>query len=60
MNNDRSEDLNMGAIFNSRERTLSDWNKLLVEADARFVLKGVTRPKGSALSLMEVVWEAAS
>ncbi|EDO00422.1 hypothetical protein SS1G_14292 [Sclerotinia sclerotiorum 1980 UF-70] len=35
----RAEDLNMGAVFNSRERT------------------GVTQPKGSALGIIEVIWD---
>ncbi|KAI0148064.1 sterigmatocystin 8-O-methyltransferase [Hypoxylon sp. NC0597] len=52
----RSEDLNMGAIFNARERTFSEWKALFTEADARFILKTVNRPKGSTLSLMEIEW----
>ncbi|KAM7195870.1 6-hydroxytryprostatin B O-methyltransferase [Rhypophila sp. PSN 637] len=52
----RSEDLNMAAIFNSRERTLREWKALFQQADERFVFKGVTKPEGSALSMMEVVW----
>lgn len=46
----------MGAVFNARERTLSEWKALFIEADARFVLKSVNRPKGSILSLMEIEW----
>ncbi|KUJ18481.1 S-adenosyl-L-methionine-dependent methyltransferase [Mollisia scopiformis] len=42
----RAEDLNMGAIFNSLERT----------ADLRFVIKSVIEPKGSALGIIEVLW----
>ncbi|KAM7218646.1 6-hydroxytryprostatin B O-methyltransferase [Rhypophila decipiens] len=52
----RSEDLNMAAIFNSRERTLREWKALFHQADERFVFKGVTKPEGSALSMTEVVW----
>ncbi|KAK4207347.1 6-hydroxytryprostatin B O-methyltransferase [Rhypophila decipiens] len=52
----RSEDLNMAAIFNSRERTLREWEALFQQADDRFVFKSVTKPEGSALSMMEVVW----
>ena len=52
----RSEDLNMGAIFNSRERTLREWMALFVEADSGFVLTSVRKPEGSALAVMEVVW----
>lgn len=58
INNDRhrSEDLNMGAVFNARERTLSEWKALFIKADARFVLTSVNRPKGSTLSLMAIEW----
>ncbi|KAI0023442.1 sterigmatocystin 8-O-methyltransferase [Xylariomycetidae sp. FL0641] len=52
----RSEDLNMAAVFNARERTLSEWRTLFSEADARFILKSVNKPRGSTLSLMEVEW----
>ncbi|KAF4633293.1 hypothetical protein G7Y89_g4831 [Cudoniella acicularis] len=53
----RAEDLNMGAVFNSRERTVNEWAVLLKDADPRFVLKGVTEPKGSALGIIEVIWD---
>ncbi|KAI1379802.1 sterigmatocystin 8-O-methyltransferase [Hypoxylon crocopeplum] len=52
----RSEDLNMSAVFNARERTFNEWKALFIEADARFILKSVNRPKGSTLSLIEVEW----
>jgi hypothetical protein len=50
------EDLNMGAAFNARERTVSEWKILLREADPRFLLKSVVEPPGSALGIIEVVW----
>ncbi|KAK4172414.1 6-hydroxytryprostatin B O-methyltransferase [Triangularia setosa] len=53
----RAEDLNMATIFNARERTLGEWKALFAQADAGFKLEGVTKPKGSALTIMEVVWE---
>ncbi|KAK3329993.1 S-adenosyl-L-methionine-dependent methyltransferase [Apodospora peruviana] len=56
----RSEDLNMGAIFNSRERTLREWKALFTEADPAFVLGAVTKPEGSALTVMEVMWLPSS
>ncbi|KAI0181156.1 sterigmatocystin 8-O-methyltransferase [Hypoxylon sp. FL1284] len=55
----RSEDLTMGAVFNSRERTLREWKALFSQADSRLVLKQVIKPKGSALSIMEVVLAAS-
>ncbi|KAI0888674.1 S-adenosyl-L-methionine-dependent methyltransferase [Annulohypoxylon maeteangense] len=53
----RSADLNMGAIFNARERTVTEWKALITEADTRFLLKQVIQPKGSALAIMEVLWD---
>lgn len=53
----RSADLNMGAIFNARERSVAEWKALITEADARFQLKQVIQPKGSALAIMEVRWD---
>ena len=49
----------MGAVFNSRERTLADWKVLLKEADTRFLLMNVIEPKGSALGILEIVWNKA-
>ncbi|KAK4692501.1 hypothetical protein P7C71_g4723, partial [Lecanoromycetidae sp. Uapishka_2] len=40
------------------ERNEDEWNRLFKRADWRFTLKGVTTPKGSMMSLIEVVWEA--
>jgi hypothetical protein len=53
----REEDLNMGAIFNSKERTVNEWRALLISADPRFVLKGVTESEGLDLGILEVVWD---
>ncbi|KAI0469792.1 S-adenosyl-L-methionine-dependent methyltransferase [Xylariaceae sp. FL0804] len=53
----RSIDLNMGAAFNAQERTVNDWKGILRNADARFVLKDVIQPKGSALALVDVRWD---
>lgn len=46
----------MGAVFNSLERTVSEWKALLRNADPRFVLKQVIEPKGSALGIIEIDW----
>lgn len=46
----------MGAVFNARERTVEEWRSLLVEADPRFSLENAVQPKGSALSILDVVW----
>ncbi|KAI1075566.1 S-adenosyl-L-methionine-dependent methyltransferase [Whalleya microplaca] len=52
----RMMDLNMGAGFNAQERTVSDWKGILHNADARFILRDVIQPKGSALALVDVRW----
>lgn len=49
-------DLNMGAYFNAQERDMEEWTKLFAGADARFIVKGVTLPTGSALAIIETVW----
>ncbi|KAK4455245.1 S-adenosyl-L-methionine-dependent methyltransferase [Podospora aff. communis PSN243] len=54
----RMSDMTMASVFNGKERTVAEWKALLAEADKRFVLKGVTEPKGSALGILEVIWEA--
>ncbi|KAI0424731.1 O-methyltransferase-domain-containing protein [Xylaria sp. FL1042] len=53
----RSDDLSMASMFNSKERTASEWKDLLVSADPRFVMRSVVHPNGSALGIIEVVWE---
>lgn len=52
----RVADLNMGALFNARERTASEWEALLNEASPRFILRGVVVPKGSDLAIIDVCW----
>ncbi|KAI1458806.1 S-adenosyl-L-methionine-dependent methyltransferase [Annulohypoxylon moriforme] len=54
----RATDLNMGAFFNARERSLEEWKDLLAQADPRFVLRRVVEPKGSGLAMMEIIWNS--
>ena len=49
----------MAYTFNARERTLADWKALFEEADPAFELKSVIEPKGSAMGILEFVWEGA-
>lgn len=49
-------DLTMATIFKSQERYAQDFERLLANADPRFLLKKFGKPKGSAMSLMEVEW----
>jgi hypothetical protein len=36
---------------------VDDWKTLFTAADEGFVLKSVVEPKGSALGILEFVWE---
>ena len=45
--------------FNGRERTEKAFEQLFQEADTRFGLVAITRPRGSALSIVEFVWEGS-
>lgn len=47
----------MASVFNARERTADEWRALLADADPRFRMKGVVQPEGSALAIIEVVWD---
>lgn len=53
----RATDLNMAAAFNSKERTLAEFKSLFESADPSFVLRKVIEPAGSALGMVEFVWE---
>lgn len=53
----RAADLNMAAVFNARERTVDEWRELFSGTDSRFVLNQVIEPKGSALGILEFLWD---
>ncbi|PHH75739.1 hypothetical protein CDD82_4305 [Ophiocordyceps australis] len=53
----RATDLNMAAAFNAKERTVAEFKALFEKSDAGFVLHRVIEPKGSALGMLEFVWE---
>ncbi len=53
----RSMDLTMMELQNSRERELEDWETLFAQADRRFSWKGGKQPRGSRLWILEAVWE---
>ncbi len=44
-------------FHNAKERDLDDWNHLLKQADPRFRLEDVKKPKGSRLAIIEVAWK---
>ncbi|KAL8830046.1 MAG: hypothetical protein Q9191_001663 [Dirinaria sp. TL-2023a] len=52
----KSFDLNMWALNNAQERDLHDWEKLFKDADPGFRIAGVTKPEGSVLSIIEIIW----
>ncbi|KAI5920332.1 S-adenosyl-L-methionine-dependent methyltransferase [Camillea tinctor] len=53
----RATDLNMAAAFNSKERTVVEFRSLLEKSDPGFVLQQIIEPAGSALGMLEFVWE---
>jgi 6-hydroxytryprostatin B O-methyltransferase len=50
-----SIDLQMMAAFNAKESRKEDWINLFREADERLVVKQFLQPRGSVLTLIEVV-----
>lgn len=49
----------MAACFNSAERTRADWLRLFEEADRRFHFHNISRPEGSSMCIIEVLWKSA-
>ena len=52
----RTMDLVMLTLLNAQERTAGEFEDMFRRADPQFVFKGVTRPKGCRMSIMEAVW----
>ena len=48
----------MATCFAGCERTPTDWDRLLKEADDRFTIKRIKEPEGSTLAVIEVSWTA--
>ena len=53
----RSMDLVMLTLLNAQERTEGEFRELFATVDKGFVFKGVTRPRGCRMSIVEAVWE---
>lgn len=51
-------DIAMLQLFNAYQRDEEEWVALLGQADARFKLRGHSRPVGAAQSIIDVVWES--
>jgi hypothetical protein len=56
----RVRDLTMMQVFNSHERDLEQWRRLLEKADERLRLARVIEPFGSAMALLEVELDTSS
>ncbi|KAK3939455.1 O-methyltransferase [Diplogelasinospora grovesii] len=56
----RRMDLVMLALLNAQERTEAEFRELFKAASPGFVFKGVTRPKGCRMSIVEAVWQPES
>lgn len=57
----RVRDLTMIQAFNSKERELGEFENLFAKAcdqDGSLVLKQITKPPGSVMSVMEVAYQA--
>lgn len=46
----------MLSLLNARERDGDDWADFFNHAHPKFQLKSITTPRGSNLSVIEVVW----
>lgn len=53
----RSMDLVTLSLLNAQERTEEEFKNLFQEVDARFVFKGVSKPEGSRMSVVEAIWD---
>ncbi|KAL1835547.1 hypothetical protein VTJ49DRAFT_6493 [Mycothermus thermophilus] len=53
----RRMDVVMLALLNAQERTEEEFKALFAAADEGFVFKGVRRPKGCRMSIIEAVWQ---
>ncbi|CAN8100773.1 unnamed protein product [Discula destructiva] len=52
----RRMDMVMLTLLNAQERTEAEFRELFRLADERFVFRGVTRPQGCRMSIVEAVW----
>ncbi len=48
--------MRMMSLLNAGERDADEWMALFKSADPRFHLEGITTPRGSNLTIIEVVW----
>lgn len=55
---DSNVDLAMLAQFNSNERTATAFKNVFHQADPRFQVVDIKKPRGSAMAIIEVVWRS--
>ena len=53
----RAQDMQMMTLTNAKERDYEQWVDLVKRTDSRLKLKNVVTPPGSAMSLIEIVFE---
>ena len=53
----RVRDMTMLEAFNSLERDEEDWRRLLATADQGLTLRDIQEPRGSTLSVLEIVYK---
>ncbi|KAK2030299.1 O-methyltransferase [Colletotrichum zoysiae] len=53
----RSMDMVMLAVLNAQERNEAEYRELFKAADGRYAFRGVTRPAGCRMSIIEAVWD---
>ncbi|KAI9644379.1 hypothetical protein NHQ30_007736 [Ciborinia camelliae] len=53
----RATDLTMKQIQNARERDQEDWTALVKSTDSRYHLQSISRPEGSELAIITLVWQ---
>ncbi len=54
----RNTDLSMLVLFNSNERTARAFETLFQQADSRYHVVNVKKPKGNTMAIIEVVWKS--
>lgn len=47
----------MRAQGNGKEREEQDWRAVVKAADPRFYFQGITKPEGSNLGIVELLWK---
>ena len=57
---ERATDLGKLQLLNGKERDLRDWKLLFEQVRTKLVLKAITKPVGSTLSILEITLESTS